>query len=95
MLMEYPDGDGYVQQDIASCHIAGIVRRWFKDPDRDFISLSWFVKSSDSNPIENLWDEVERGIRQLNPVSSNLKVMKSSVFSEYSLRLLIPSINIS
>lgn len=79
MLMMYPATDGVFQHDNAPSHRAGIVDRWFEEHDSDFSVLSWPAQSPDLNPIENLWDEVERGIRKLNPLPSNLKELEDAV----------------
>ena len=84
MLMVYPAGDGYFQQDYAPSHKAGIVLSWFEEHDREFTLLRWPAQSPDLNPIENLWDEIERGVRQLDPILSNLKELGSAIHQTWS-----------
>lgn len=79
MLMVCPARDGYFQQDNASCHKVGIVRKWFKEHGRDFTLLSRPAQSPDHNPSENLWDENERCVRHLDPVPPFIKELKSAV----------------
>lgn len=84
MSMVYSGGDGYFQQDNAPCHKAGIVLRWFEEHDGEFNLLRWPAQSPDLNPIENLWDEIERALRQMDPVPSNLQELASAVQRAWS-----------
>ncbi len=52
----------YFQQDNAPCHKAQIISDWFLEHDNEFTLLKRPPQSPDLNPIEHLWDVVEREI---------------------------------
>nr|KAF6369233.1 hypothetical protein mMyoMyo1_010611 [Myotis myotis] len=79
MLMAYPNGDGFFQQDNAPCHGAGIVQEWLQEHQGDFTLLRWPPQSPNLNPIEHFWDEVKRAIRQLVPQPSKLTELDSAI----------------
>ncbi len=62
MTTVYPSSDGYFQQDNAPCNKAQIISDWFLEHDNEFTLLKWPPQRPDFNPIEHLWDVVEREI---------------------------------
>ena len=86
MLHFYPNDDGYFMDDNAPMHRARIVQNWFAEHQSDFQHLSWPQHSPNLNPIENVWDMVERCIRKHSLLPSNLQDLKSCIANAwYSL----------
>uniref|UniRef100_A0A3B4Z7B4 Transposase Tc1-like domain-containing protein n=1 Tax=Stegastes partitus TaxID=144197 RepID=A0A3B4Z7B4_9TELE len=84
MTTVYPSIDGYFQQDNAPCHKAPIISDWFLEHDNEFTVLQWPPQSPDLNPIEHLWDVVEREIRIMDVQPTNLQQLRVAIMSIWS-----------
>ncbi len=73
--------DGCFQQDNAPCHKAQIISDWFLEHDNEFTLLKWPPQSPDLNPIEHLWDVVEREIRIMDVQPTNLQQLRDAIMS--------------
>jgi len=77
----YPYSDGYFQQDNAPCHKAQIISDWSLEHDNEFTVLKCPPQSPDLNPIEHLWNVVERELRALDVHPTNLNQLQDAVLS--------------
>ncbi len=77
----YPSSDGYFQQDNTPCHKAQIISDWFLEHDNEFTLLKWPPLSPDLNPIEHLWDVVEREILIMDVQLTNLQQLCDAIMS--------------
>jgi len=72
MATVYPSSDGYFQQNNAPCHKAQIISNWILEPDNE---------SPDLNPLEQLWDVVDRKLRGLDVHPTNLHQLQDAILS--------------
>ncbi len=81
MTTVYTSSDGYFQQDNAACHKAQISSDWFLEHDNEFTLLKWPPQSPDLNPMEHIWDVVEREIRIMDVQPTNLQQLRDAIMS--------------
>ncbi len=62
-------------------HKAQIISDWFLEHDNEFTLLKWPPQSPDLNPIEHLWDVVEREIRIMDVQPTNLQQLRDAIMS--------------
>ncbi len=58
-----------------------IISDWFLEHDNEFTLLKWPPQSPDLNPIEHLWDVVEREIRIMDVQPTNLQQLRDAIMS--------------
>ncbi len=80
-FLHYPSSDDYFQQDNAPCHKAQIISDWFLEHDNEFTLLKWPPQSPDLNPVEHLWDVVEREIHIMDVQTTNLQQLCDAIMS--------------
>ena len=73
MTTMFPNGSGIFQQDNAPCHKARSVMEWFEEHSGELQLMCWPPNSPDLNPIEHIWDVIERGVRAHRPPPRNLR----------------------
>ncbi len=79
-----PSSDGYFQQDNAPCHKAQIISDWFLEHDNEFTLLKWLPQSPDLNPVEHLWDVVEREICIMDVQPTSLQQLRDAIMSTWT-----------
>ncbi|GBN52542.1 hypothetical protein AVEN_185532-1 [Araneus ventricosus] len=83
MRIIFPQNDGIYQQDNARCHTARSVCAWFDEHQDEFTVLLWPANSPDLNPIENLWDHLDRVVRDMDPQPRNLAQLATALESAW------------
>ncbi|GBM53727.1 Transposable element Tc1 transposase [Araneus ventricosus] len=76
MAFVFPTGNEIFQQDNAPCHKAWIVLEWFQENNDEFHLMSWPPNSLDLNPMEHIWDVMERQLRAQTPPCSNISTLR-------------------
>ncbi|GBN87022.1 hypothetical protein AVEN_50406-1 [Araneus ventricosus] len=76
MAFVFPTGNGIFQQDNASCHKARIVLEWFEEHTNEFQLMSWPPNSPDLDPMEHIWDVMDRQLRAQTPPCQNISTLR-------------------
>ncbi len=69
------------QQDNCSIHKSGYSKWWMAT--HNFNVLDWPSRSPDFNPIENLWDILDKRVRKREVHPKNLKELEAAVLEEW------------
>ncbi|GBM86966.1 hypothetical protein AVEN_156714-1 [Araneus ventricosus] len=83
MRIIFPQNDGIYQQDNARSHTARSVCAWVEEHQNEFTVLPWPANSPDLNPIENLWDHLDRVVRAMDPQPRNLAQLATALESAW------------
>ncbi len=83
MTTVYPSSDATSSR-IMHRHKAQIISDWFLEHDNEFTLLKCPPQSPDLNPIEHLWDVVEREIHIMNVQPTNLQQLRDAIMSKWT-----------
>ncbi|GFU56770.1 transposable element Tcb1 transposase [Trichonephila clavipes] len=83
MRIVFPQDDGIFQQGNAMCHTAASVHAWFEEHQDEFTVLPWPANSPDLNPIEHLWDHLDRVVRAMDPQPRYLTQLATALESAW------------
>ena len=72
MAFYFPIRNGIFQDDNARIHSSRKVENWFEQFNGSFQHMYWTPPSPDLNPLENLWDKLERQLRGSLPLPRTL-----------------------
>uniref|UniRef100_A0A8P4K6M0 Transposable element Tc1 transposase n=1 Tax=Dicentrarchus labrax TaxID=13489 RepID=A0A8P4K6M0_DICLA len=79
----FPDGSGLFQQDNVPCHKAKMVQEWFVEHNNEFKVLTWPPDSPDLNPMEHLWDVLDKQVRSMEAPPNNLQDLKDLLLTSW------------
>jgi transposase len=77
----FGEGPFLFQQDNCSIHTSRLAQTWFDEMGVQ--KLDWPSQSPDLNPIEHLWDELERRLRSQPNRPSSLQALTSAVMDAW------------
>jgi hypothetical protein len=79
---QFGDDDCLYQHNNAPCHNARSLREWFVD--HKIPEIDWPAQSPDLNPIEHLWDELERRLRSRPQRPISLTALATALQDEWA-----------
>jgi transposase len=79
---EERNGEYFFQQDNAPIHMSGQTRSFIEE--NEIILLPWPGQSPDLNPIEHIWDELERSVRSRKDNPKNMMELEAFLQESWS-----------
>ncbi|KAK3570575.1 hypothetical protein QTP86_022521 [Hemibagrus guttatus] len=74
----------FCDQDNAPCHKAEMVQEWFDDHNTQFEVLTPPPNSPDLNPIQHLWDVLDKQVPSMEAPPHNLQNLKDLLLTSWS-----------
>ncbi|KAK3526254.1 hypothetical protein QTP70_020404, partial [Hemibagrus guttatus] len=71
------------QQNNDPCHTAVIVQERFEEGNKEFKLLTWPPKFPDLNPIEHLWDVLDKQVKSMEVSSYSLLDLKDLLLKSW------------
>ena len=79
----FPDGCGFFQQDNTPCKKTNMFQEWFEEHNNKFEVLTWPPNSPDLNPIEHLWDVLDKQIQSMEAPPCNIQDLKDLLLTSW------------
>lgn len=70
-----------LMQDNARPHVAATTRAYIQDVG--IVAMEWPARSPDLNPIEHIWDELKRRVRERNPAPTRIQDLQAAIQEEW------------
>lgn len=70
------EGSGHFQQDNVPRYTADSVREWFEEHDSEFSVLTWPPNSPDLNPMEQLWNVLDKQVKSTESPPRSLEELR-------------------
>ena len=70
------------QDDNAPCHAAEYVTWWLQT--HSINRMAWPAQSPDLNPIEHLWDHLDRQVRKRKTLPTSLPMLEAALLEEWA-----------
>jgi len=83
LINKFNNRNYYFQDDNAAVHTANDVQNWIEEKNINILS-DWPSQSPDLNPIEHLWDELERGLKKRTQHPKNESELEAAVKEEWT-----------
>ncbi|GBM51226.1 DNA polymerase alpha subunit B [Araneus ventricosus] len=72
MFFCHPHGNGVFQQGNCTSHRSWLATVWLDEHSSDFPVMNWPPRSPELNPIEHLWDVLEKGLKAYRTTPATL-----------------------
>ena len=79
----FHDDCGLDQQDNVPYHKAKMVQDWFEEHNHEFEVLTWPPNSPELNPIEHLWDVLDKQVRSIEAPPPSLQDVKNLLLTSW------------
>lgn len=84
MQFFFPQNTGSFQDDNAKIHRANCVKDWFTEFSDMFLHMDWPPQSPDLNPIEWLWDVLEKSLRSSPNLPTSLAELGDTLLKKWT-----------
>ena len=80
----FEDENSIFQQDVAPCHKSKKVQQWFEEKGVN-IWWDWPPQSPDLNPIEDIWDILDKAVQSRGKLPTSLPQLMAILLEEWKI----------